>query len=479
MKPRTLLILFVVVFGLGAFVWFYERKLPSSEERTASAKKVLTFDKADVTAVAIDSPKGRIRLERTAGKESAATPAASAATGKPGEPAAAAPAVEWRLTQPLATRADSFAVDRLLDGIAALEKTRTLDAVDPKAVGLDKPRAVVRLKMKRGGETVLKLGAEVPPGGSLIAGVDGRKGAYVVGDAILSEVDKVPGDWRDRLIFRGNREAVQRIVLTGAPGGPVTLAKRPDGFWIESPFVDRADRDLVDGLLSDLTGLTADRFLDGSRSPAALGLEPPHGSVQVVQAGSPGVRIDLGTAVTGAATPEGQPSGEISYARVGDTSFEVRTRLGESARRVPADWRALQLSAFEVHQVESATVGDGGPPVPLVRSGTDWKRGDTLISYLPVSDLLFAVIGARADRILTAAEAQGLNAGTAKPLLTFALRTKDAGDETLTLYPPVAGGVPARVSGRDVVLMLPADTLTQIQAKLKTVREAKATKPEK
>jgi hypothetical protein len=325
---------------------------------------------------------------------------------------------------------------------------------------------------------VLKLGAEVPPGGSLIAGVEGRKAAYVVGDAILSEVDKGPGDWRDRLIFRGDREAVQRITLTGAPGGPVVLAKRPNGFWIERPFVDRADRDLVDGLLSDLTGLTADRFLDGSRPPAALGLEPPRGSVEVALALSPPVRIDLGTAVTGAATPEGQPSGEVSYARVGDTSFEVRTRLGESARRPPADWRALQLSAFEVHQVESATVTDGsGAPMMLTRADTDWKRGDTLISYLPVSDLLFAVTGGRAERVLTPAEAQGLHAGTARPLLTFELRTKDAGNETLTLYPPVAGGVPARASGRDVVLLLPADTLQQIQAKVKAVREAKPTKP--
>src|SRR4029077_20127898 len=134
MKARTLLILLVLVLGLGAFVWFYERKLPSSEERTALGKKVLELDKADVTAVAIDSPKGKIRLERTAG-----TPGAVGKPAKAGEPPqspASAPAVEWRLTQPLATRADSFAVDRLLDGIAGLEKTRTLDHVDPKAGGV-------------------------------------------------------------------------------------------------------------------------------------------------------------------------------------------------------------------------------------------------------------------------------------------------------------------------------------------------------
>jgi len=476
MKPRTLLILLAVVLALGAFIWFYERKLPSSEERATLGKKVLELDKAEVTAVAIDSSKGTLRLERTGG--------AAAPKAKEGEPAPEAPAVEWRIVQPLAARADSFAVDRLLDGLAALEKTRTLDDVDPRAVGLDKPRAVVRLTTRTEGKTVekvLQLGAEVPPGGSLIAAVPGRKGAYVVGDAILAEVDKAPGEWRDRLVFRGDRERIRSITLTGAAGGPVVLARRADGFWIERPFADRADHDLVDGLLSDLTGLTADRFLDGgSRPPSALGLQPPRATVDVAFSGvTPPVRIDLGTAVTGAAAPEGQPSGEVGYARVGDVTFEVRTRLGESALRAPADWRALQLSAFEVHQVDSATVRDGGTALELTRADTDWKRGDTLISYLPVSDLLFAVIGARAERLLTPAEAQGLHAGLAKPLLTFELRTKDAGNETLTLYPPVQGGVPARASGREVVLLLPADALQQIQAKVKAVREAKAVKPER
>jgi hypothetical protein len=471
MKPRTLLILLAVVLALGAFIWFYERKLPSSEERATLGRKVLELDKAEVTAVAIDSPKGKIRLERTGG---------AGPNAKEGE---AAPAVEWRIVQPLAARADSFAVDRLLDGLAALEKTRTLDDVDPKSVGLDKPRAVVRLTTKTGDKTaekVLQLGAEVPPGGSLIASVPGRKGAYVVGDAILSEVDKGPGEWRDRLVFRGDRERIRSITLSGGAGGPVVLARRADGFWIERPFADRADHDLVDGLLSDLTGLTAERYLDGSRPPSALGLQPPRAMVDVAFSGvTPPVRIELGTAVTGAAAPEGQPSGEVGYARVGDVTFEVRTRLGESALRAPADWRALQLSAFEVQQVDSATVRDDRTALELTRADTDWKRGDTLISYLPVSDLLFAVIGARAERLLTPAEAQSLHAGLAKPLLTFELRTKDAGNETLVLYPPVQGGVPARASGRGVVLLLPADALQQIQAKVKAVREAKVVKPER
>jgi hypothetical protein len=464
MKPRTLLILLVLVLGLGAFIWFYERNLPSTEERTELEKKVFQLKKDDVTALILESAKGQVHLERV-----------KAPSPKKKAEDAEEPAAEWRMTRPLAVRADSFAVDRLLEDLANLEKTRTLEDVNLRDVGLDKPRAVVRLAT-RDGEKVLQLGAEVPPGGSLIAGLKGEKGAYVVSDSILGEVDRDPKDWRDRVMFRGDRDSIRRIVLTGAPGGPVVLARRPAGFWIERPFSDRADKDLVDGLLADLTGLTAEKFPDPRPLPE-LRLSPPRGTVEVTSAASPApVRIDLGAPVTGEAAPEGQTSGELTYAREGNTLFEARTRLAESIARPPAAWRATQLSGLEVHQIESATVRDDRTSLNLTRAGTDWKRGDTTISFLPVSDLLFAVTGAKAERLLTPQEAQALHAGLAKPALTFELRTQDAGNETLILYPPIKEGVPARASGREAVLLLPADTLAEIQKKLQDVRTAKAAK---
>jgi hypothetical protein len=467
MKPRTLLILLVLVLGLGAFIYFYERKLPSSEERATLGKKVFAFEKDEVSAVTIDSSKGTVRLER----DGPAKQAKKQTGGVTAEPAA-----EWKITKPLAARADTFAVDRLLESITGLEKTSTVDQADPKAVGLDRPRATVRLSTTEG-EKVLRIGAEVPPGGSTIVGVEGRKEAYVVADTILADLEKPPGEWRNRTLFTGDRERISRITITGgagAPGGPVVLARHPEGFWIERPIADRADNDLVEGLLSDLTGLTADRFVDGP-VPADAGLNPPREMVDVAFSGvaSP-VRVELGAPVTGGATPEGQPSGEVSYVRVGDTVAQVRTRLGESARHPPADWRALQLSAFEVHEIESAVVREPGkPPMELTRAGTDWKRGTTTISYLPASDFLFAVTSARATRILAPNEAPA-----AQPVFTVDLKAKE-GNETLILYPAIAGGVPARASGRNVVLLLPAETLGQIQAKLKEVQGAKPVAPEK
>ncbi|MFY9824939.1 MAG: DUF4340 domain-containing protein [Thermoanaerobaculia bacterium] len=467
MKPRTLLILLAIVLVLGAFIAFYERKLPSSEERVELGKKVFRIEKNDVTAVTIDSEKGSVRLER-------------AAPAKPGKPpadkgASPAPSAEWRMVQPLATRADAFAVDRLLEAVAALDKSRTLEGTDPKAVGLDKPRATLRL-ITKSGETVLKLGAEVPPGGNLVAGVGGRKESYVVADTILTEANRAPSEWRDRQMVHGDREDVERVTLTGAPGGPVILVRQPQGFRIEKPVSDRADRELTEGLLADLTGLTAERFVPAGKSAADHGLTPPRETVEVAFKGQPSLRIELGVPVTGAAAPEGQTAGELTYARIGDALFEARTRLPEAARRAPAAWQAAQLSAFEVYQVESATVQDSSATLQLTREGTDWKRDGTVISFLPVSDLLAVLTGAKATRLLTSAAAQSLPA--AKPILTFTLHSKEE-DETLTLYPGQKEGAPARTSGRDVVLLLTADTLKQIQAKLQDVKTAKPEKPQK
>ncbi len=51
MRPRTLLVLLIVVAALAAFIRFYERDLPSSEERVKRAKKVLDFKKDQVTRI--------------------------------------------------------------------------------------------------------------------------------------------------------------------------------------------------------------------------------------------------------------------------------------------------------------------------------------------------------------------------------------------------------------------------------------------
>ncbi|HYG65174.1 MAG TPA: DUF4340 domain-containing protein, partial [Thermoanaerobaculia bacterium] len=186
MKPRTLLILLAVVLGLGAFIWFYERDLPSSEEREEQSRKVLAVEKDDVRAVTLETAAGTVHLERV----DPPTPPAEKTEKEEeedGDEAAGAGTEalvesEWRITKPYTARAELMAVDRLLDELINLEKSRTLEDAVPADVGLDKPQATVRLATTEG-EKVLKIGAAVPTGGALIVGLEGSASAYVVGDS--------------------------------------------------------------------------------------------------------------------------------------------------------------------------------------------------------------------------------------------------------------------------------------------------------
>ena len=500
MRPRTLLVLLIVVVALGAFIRFYERDLPSSDERAKQAKKVLDFKKDRVTRVrlvvnGVNGVNGVAGVRGAAGgtvvvleKLQPPKPAVaklSEALANPGPQALG----EWRIAQPISARADAAAVDRLLDSLANLEKSRTLDQVVPADVGLDKPRAVVALTLSgKPGETVVDVGAAVPTGGQTIVAIAGRPQAYVVGDSLMADVNKKPGDWRDRQMFHGDRDAVERLAWTVGGGPRVVLARRGDRFWLESPIVDRADRDQVEKLLSDLVGLSAESFVEAPPSPPSPP-PPPHSVLEVVVAGQPQpFRVELGAshhANSAPAQPGGAPpeaAGTLTSARVGATAFETRSPLAETLARPPAAWRSPLLSGLEVHQVDALVVRDAQGALQLTRSGTDWKRGAATISYLPVSDLLFAVTEAKADRLLTPAEAGAAGAGAGPPAATFELKGGQAGSETITLYPPLSGathGVPARVSGRDTVLLLPEPKLKEIRDRVDAVRAAKPLPPEK
>ena len=504
MRPRTLLVLAIVVVALGAFIRFYERDLPSSDERAKQAKKVLDFKKDQVTRVrlVVNGVNGlagargaasgaAVVLEKVQPLKTAKPAAAKLpeALANPGPQALG----EWRIAQPISAPADAAAVDRLLDSLANLEKSRTLDQVVPADVGLDKPRAVVALTLSgKPGETVVDVGAAVPTGGQTIVAIAGRPQAYVVGDSLMSDVNKKPGDWRDRQMFHGDRDAVERLAWTVGSGPRVVLARRGDRFWLESPIVDRADRDQVEKLLSDLVGLSAESFVDAPPPPSPPPPPPPpHSVLEAVVAGQPApFRVELGAshpahpADTAPAPPGAPPeaAGTLTSARVGATAFETRSSLAETLARPPAEWRSPLLSGLEVHQVDAVVVRDAQGALQLTRSDTDWKRGAATISYLPVSDLLFAVTEAKADRLLTPAEAAAQGAGAGQPAATFELKGGQAGSETITLYPPLAGathGVPARVSGRDTVLLLPEPKLKEIRDRVDAVRAAKPLPPEK
>jgi hypothetical protein len=492
MKPRTLLVLLVLVLGLGAFIQFYERRLPSTEERTKTGDRILDVSKDDIQAIEIVRNGQTVRLERV---KPAAAPKPVKAEKYQADSGPPEPTPEWRLTLPRPARADSSTVAGLVESLTGLARTRTLEKADPKAVGLDHPQATVRLTTSKG-ERVLSIGAKVPTGSEVIVGLKGDRDAhvaYVTSDAILSTLQRDPGEWRDRQMLAADRDKIDRITLSG-PAGTTVLAREGDGFEIESAIPgttgrDHADRDLVEGLLTDLTGLHAQQFLDDPKQPAAaLGLEPPRGMIDVQIRGGAPQRIEIGGPAPAAAPAPGAPPPAEGapnppntpnvYARVGGQALVAQTGLGADVTHAPADWRSRALSRFQVYQVESARIDDTAGTVTVTRAGTDWKRGKDTISYTSVSDLLFAVVGGKATRFLTPEEAKMALSG--KPQMTVTLKAeKNGGDETVSIYPPGGSGAAVKTSGRDALLLLPSDKLAEIEKQIAAIRAAAPLPPEK
>lgn len=450
MKPKTLLVLVALVASLGAFIWFVDRDLPSTDERTERAKRVFAgLEAKEVVGLTIEREGVKVVLERDAvsGERSGADSGAAADE-------AAAPS-GWHLVAPLAARADGAAVDAFVASLAGLARERTVAGADRKAMGLAPPRAIVALRTAKG-EHRLEVGADVPASGNVAVAVDGGADVGIASKSFWSEAAKPPGDWRARDLFPGRREQIERLTLVGA-AGRVVLAQRAGELWVESPFADRADHDAASSLLADLTGLRAEKFLDGGNT-AALGLAPPRASVEVTLAGrSEPVRIELGAAAT-------EPTRVA--ARVDGALVEISRRLDEAVGRAPEGWRSRGWSSLDTWSIDAVKVQEVAGALELTRHDGDWRRGPQTIPYTPIGDLLYAVSGLKAEQFGGVAPPGGA------PSLTLELTGSGQRRETLSLWAEQAGLVPARVSGREVTLLLPKAGVDDLRAKVAAVRAA-------
>ncbi len=478
MKPRTLAGLTGVVAALALFIAFYERKLPSSDERRDSAKRVFDFEAEEIVRLEIEWQGKRVAVERDP----------KSASGASDAPAFPLPR-EWRLVEPLTARADRGLADKLLGDLAGLEIVRKLEGVARKDVGLEPARGKIVWK-SGASEGALELGGEVPASSNLVAAATGKSDLLVVAQSIASGLDRAPGDWRSKEVLSAAREEIERIRLVPAAGDEVVLSRQGERFVVERPFADAADRDQVDPLLSDLTALRAERFLDAPLSAESeLGLAVGIGRIELALKGrSAPFVIEIGAEVGAAGDAEGAPAASpegsfgsgaerARYVRAAGQSFEAKSRLAEPLGKAVEEWRSKSWSVFESWKIERIRIEDATGKLELVRSAGDWMRDGQKISYGEVGDLLYALTSARADRIVTGKETAAYP--PASPTLTAIFADANGAEETLTLYAAVDNLRPARVSGRDVVLLLPPAATEEIDAKLAAVRAAKPVEEKK
>ena len=291
MRTRTLAILLAVAAVASATWWMLRGQAPDA----AAAVRAPLFAADEVPLERID----RVTLER------------------PGSPALvfARDGAGWSQVEPFAYPADPASIRAVVDALAALERSRSVDpaSIGPEAraaLGLEPPKARVTVAWK-GGECTVELGRRTIAGRAW-AHVAGRPEVVSVDTGLHAlAVDADPRQWRAMRLYEAGHGDVGRIEIRYGPKDTQRVRmERAGGRWRSlAPFATRLDADAVRSYVEALARAEGDAFAaDRPADLAAFGLVAPERGVTLRPAGAAGdAAAPIGTIDVGVPVAEGAP----------------------------------------------------------------------------------------------------------------------------------------------------------------------------
>jgi len=257
MKWKNLAIVVAIFAALFAWVYFYEIKGEKTrEDAVEKAKKIFQFEEKDIAQITVKNPDGEFVLQKD--KDN------------------------WKLVQPLVTKADKSSADSLASDIAQAKTERALDEPNPNFKNFGLEPAVVKLTVKLGsGQThQLELGDKDFSSSSVFARIPGQNKILVLSSSLHSSATKKLFDFRDKNVLEFQRDQLKAMnILT--KGKEYVLEKTTDDWNVKKPFESRADNTEVNSIVGDLEFAKVEEFVDSPAELKTYGLT------------SPAVRVDL------------------------------------------------------------------------------------------------------------------------------------------------------------------------------------------
>lgn len=189
---------------------------------------------------------------------------------------------EWRMTEPIASRTESYMVDGLATTLSGLTSQRivTLGAaggVSAADAGLAPPQAILTVTDKDGKTYALEIGKRVALSNDTYVRVVGQTDAHVVSRGFDTELKRTAKDFRAKGLFRLNVPDVRQVTLDHA-GKHYELNKAEGDKWvIDAPVKSHGDAMKIKKLLTDFANVRVQEFVeDAPQSLAPFGLTQPH-----------------------------------------------------------------------------------------------------------------------------------------------------------------------------------------------------------
>jgi hypothetical protein len=390
------------VFVLGESV-LRETQRPVADFRD---KTILAFDSKAVTGFEIALPEETLAVE-----------------GSPGA---------WKITRPVALKADNETVSEFLDKLAS-QKVREFVAEAPasrQAYGLEKP---VRITIHTGRDKdrvsrTLLLGRVDADKKGVFAMRPDEPSVLLLPEEVAKQVPRNVGVLRNKVLVEVDRDKLARLELESAKGG-VVVAREKDEWKIVTPRVLPADQVEVGTLITRLRDLRAQGFLSDDASGIPRYLAKPEVRVALVdQAGTRTTVLLAGSRETRGGTP----SAYAAVAGQGPVALVEAKALAELARSVDELRDRRLLGALEPRDIKRVRVQAGGQTVVLERKGdTDWRmleptKGNASASK--VDDLLYTLRALRWKEIVAPEGQEPARFGLDAPTLEVALLKADGGE---------------------------------------------------
>jgi len=242
MNFRTTGILLLLLIAIGTVAVLMSRE-PVTPTAPAEPAKLINLNEAEVNRIEITAADRQIVLDRKGDR--------------------------WRLGAPVTAPADSAAVSGLLSSLLSLRSQGQVKlAGNEQTLGMDQPAAIVTLSGK---EKTVKLTVGVPTGtgGNVYVRLNSSPQADLVPSSALMYLDKPATAFRDTQLLDLRSTDLRHILLTGADGNVIELAKFDADWRVLRPYEATADPSAVSDVVFALSGMRAQEFAAEDQTDAA------------------------------------------------------------------------------------------------------------------------------------------------------------------------------------------------------------------
>jgi hypothetical protein len=434
MNPRKLLLLTGAVLALFAFILFFERRMPTTEER--GRKGPLHWD---LPADRVDS----VRLER----QDATLGTVELKKGEGGG---------WRLVKPESYPADAAPVMDLVRELASLKRAGgDPTGARPDAYGLVPPVAKATFTWSESAAAqkktrTVEFGIEIPAGDTAAARVAGTENVIFVRASALAAVKKSVNDFKSREVFVGSASDIASIDIERGRGHLV-LAKKSGSWWLQQPVNDLADAGVATRLAEDLLALRAVDFVGSAdrENLATQGLNPPVSRVTLVDAKGVRSTVDLGAT---------RSDGNSVYARRETQVLTVHNPIVDELSKEAIAFREAHLMVPDRSAVSGLEGEFAQGKFTFVKSGAAWTAAGKPIATSTADDVLSVLLDLKSKTFIDEPDAARLRA--LAPAATIRLAAPPESWE-IKLY-TVRSDIQASVARRPGGFLMPPDALTRL-----------------